>query len=105
MDWLFWVFAALVVGFFAWRYFRHGSLTGALLGGHIVEDIGEIELDSPALASRRLKVHMLQTHPEAPREVALAIVSKAALGASMVPIRLSKAQALQLAALLERAGR
>jgi hypothetical protein len=47
-------FAALVL-FFAWRFFRTGSLTGTLLGGSIEREFGEIPLGGGALYSQKLK--------------------------------------------------
>jgi hypothetical protein len=92
-----------VLGFFAWRYFRSGSLVGALLGGRLTETIGEISLSSQALSSRVLRVSLMAARPGESPELALSITSKAALGASVVPFKLSHAQALELISLLQRA--
>ena len=100
----FWLLPLAMVAYFAWRFFRNGSITGALLGGRITNTVGEIELESSALSSRLLKVHVLEAKSDSAPQVALAIVSKAALVASLVPIKLSQAQAKQLASLLERAS-
>jgi hypothetical protein len=94
----------LILAFFAWRYFKNGSLVGALLGGRLTETIGEISLSSSGLTSRVLRVSLMAA-PEGggPKDIALAITSKAALGASVVPFKLSHAQALELLTLLQRA--
>jgi hypothetical protein len=92
-----------VVAFFAWRYFRSGSLVGALLGGRLTETIGEISLSSKGQSSRVLRVSLMEARPMESPELALAITSKAALGASVVPFKLSHAQALKLISLLQRA--
>jgi hypothetical protein len=92
-----------VLGFFAWRLFRNGSLVGALLGGKLTETIGEISLSSQALSSRVLRVSLMAARPGESPELALSITSKAALGASVVPFKLSHAQALELISLLQRA--
>ena len=105
MEKFFWLFPVAILAYFAYRFIRFRSLMGALLGGRIVEDIGEIDLASPPLTSYRLKVHIIQSSTDALPEVAMAIVAKAPMGASLSPIRLSKSQAMELAALLERAGR
>jgi hypothetical protein len=93
----------LILAFFAWRYFKNGSLVGALLGGRITETIGEVSLSSSGLASRVLRVSLLAAPQGAPNDIALAITSKAALGASVVPVKLSHVQALELLTLLQRA--
>ena len=93
----------LLLAFFAWRYFKNGSLVGALLGGRLTETIGEISLSTSGLTSRVLRVSMMAAPEDGPKDIALAITSKAALAASVVPIKLSHAQALELLALLQRA--
>jgi hypothetical protein len=93
----------LILAFFAWRYFKNGSLVGALLGGRLTETIGEISLSSSGLTSRVLRVSLMAAPEGGPKDIALAITSKAALAASVVPIKLSHAQALELLTLLQRA--
>ena len=101
------VFWTLFTGIFlsqAWRYFRNGrSLTGAILGGRITREIGEISLSEGALSSRLLRVMEMES-PAGERFIGLSIVSKAPLAVSMVPVRLSGGQAQQLIALLQRVG-
>lgn len=92
-----------VFGFIVWRYFRSGSLVGALLGGKLTETIGEISLSSQALTSRVLRVSLMAAPAGEAPELALSIISKAAFGASVVPFKLSHAQALELISLLQRA--
>ena len=92
-----------ILAFFLYRYVRSGSLAGALLGGKIVQEVGEIRLDEGLASSQTLKVHAMQSH-SGENFVGVALVSKAALGASMMPFRLSKSQARALIQLLERAA-
>jgi len=99
------LFALVILGVLAWRWYWYRSFTGALLGVRITEDIGEIELESQALSSRRLKVYAVQATPQDVPEVAIALVSKAALGASLIPIRLSHYQTRELVSMLEHACR
>ena len=103
-DTLFPLIPLAILGYFAWRYFRRGSIVGALLGGRIVETIGEIKLASSSFGSQTLQVHRLDPGGGSASFVALADTSKAALGASVVPIKLSGPQANELAALLQRAS-
>ena len=105
MDLWFLLFPSIVLAVLAWRWFRYRSFTGALLGVRILEEVGEIELESQPLSSRRLKIYVVQETPQDVPEVAIAIVSKAALGASLMPVRLSKFQARDLVAMLDRACR
>jgi hypothetical protein len=92
-----------ILTFFAWRYFKNGSLVGALLGGRVTETIGEISLSSSGFTSRVLRVSLMAAAEGQPKDIALAITSKAALGASVVPFKLSRSQALELVSILQRA--
>ena len=55
-EYVFFAAFSAVVLFFAWRFFRAGSLTGALFGGSIEREFGEIPLAGGALHSQKLKV-------------------------------------------------
>ena len=96
------IFAAVGL-FFAWRFFRSGSLTGAILGGSIERELGEISLDGGALRSQKLKVYAMKS-PSGERFVGVSLVAKAPLAASMTPFKLTSAQARELAGLLTRAS-
>jgi len=102
-DYIFFVFFALFAGSFVWRYFRSGSLTGALLGGTISKSIGEITLASGKMSSRTLHIYSMVSS-DGEKFVGVSIVSKATLGASMVPFRLTKMQANELALMLQQAS-
>ena len=93
----------LILALFAWRYFKNGGLVGALLGGRVAETIGEISLSTYGMTSRVLRVSLMASPEVGPKDIALAITSKAPLAASVVPVKLSHAQALELLALLQRA--
>jgi hypothetical protein len=98
-------FAVLAIfALFGWRYLKAGSLVGALLGGRIRDTVGEITLDSGVASSRTLKVHTLEVASGSEPLIALAITSKAPFGASVVPIKLTRFQTLELISLLQRAS-
>lgn len=98
------LFILAVIGFWGWRYFRAGSLVGALLGGRIRETVGEIVLASSSAGSSVLRVQLLDTRDGAEPVVVLSVTQKGLLRASMIPIRLTRAQAREVGALLQRAG-
>jgi len=101
-EYLFIAMFVLVLGNLLWRYLRNGSIAGAMLGGSIRREVGEVAITSGAMSSRNLKVHAMES-PEEGQFVALVLVSKAPLGAGMMPIKLSKSQAQALAELLRQA--
>ena len=103
-SYLFLIFFLFIAGTFAWKYFRTGSLTGAMLGGKINREIGQIDLARTTTSSEVLRVFSMESS-SGEKFVGISVVSKAALGASMVPFRMSATQAQELARLLESASR
>ena len=101
-EYLFIAVFVAVVGNMVWRYIRTGSVTGAMLGGVIKREVGEVSITSGAMSSTNLKVHAMESPEEGPF-VGLVLVSKAPLAASMLPIKLSEAQAQELIVLLQKA--
>jgi hypothetical protein len=101
-DYLFMAVFALARGKLLWRYVRNGSFTGAILGGSIKREVGEVAIKRGVASSQNLKVHAMES-PEDGAFVGLILVSKRPLAASMLPIKLSKAQAQELITLLQRA--
>jgi hypothetical protein len=94
----------VVAGSFAWRYFRHGSLTGALMGGRIEQSIGEIVIPKRMSVSQTVRVDVLRKDPAHSSSIVVSLTSKAVLGASLVPFELTSDQARTLADLLLRAA-
>lgn len=94
-----------ILGFFAWRYFRSGSLVGALLGGRITDTMGQIELSSSGMSTRTLTVSLLGASDGKAKDVALTVTSKALFGASVIPFKLTQDQAQELIGLLQQAIR
>jgi hypothetical protein len=92
------------LAFFGWRYFNSGSVVGALLGGRLRETVGEIPLPARGACSRVIQVSTFEPNDGGPLEVALAIASKTPLSASVVPFKLSRDEARQLALLLQKAA-
>ena len=92
---------AIVLGNMAWRYFRSGSLTGAILGGKITREIGEVALASGAV-SKALKVQTMESSADG-TFISLILVEKTAFGANLTPVKLSKPQTQELITLLRDA--
>jgi hypothetical protein len=96
------IFAA-IGGTFIFKRLKYGSWTGAFLSGKIQRTVGEVVLSQSALVSRRLRVDILDGAPSEESAVGLTITMKATLGASMMPFRLTRQQALELSGLLQQA--
>ena len=104
-EYLFWAFFIAIFANMVWKYFRNGrSLTGAMLGGRIKHEISKIELTRGPMPSQVLHVMAMESS-EGEYFVGLSLVSKAPLGASMIPYRLNASQAQKLIVLLQRAVR
>jgi hypothetical protein len=95
----------IVIGKFLHGRVRYGSWTGSFLKGNIERTVGEVRLESPMATSQTLKVHAMKAAGNEPDFVAMVLISKAPLGASMQPIKLTKSQAGELAVLLQDAAR
>jgi hypothetical protein len=93
-----------IFAFFGYRYFKNGSLVGALLGGRVGETLGEVALASGSFTSRVLKVQLLDDDNSTDPSVILVLTSKAPLAASVAPIKMSRNDARTLAELLMRAS-
>ena len=94
---------AIVAGFLLFKRLKYGSWTGAFVNARIERTIGEIELRS-SLIRQKVEVHAMEGAQPTEKFVGLTIVSKAFLGASMTPFKLTRQQALDLAALLQQAA-
>lgn len=84
---------------------KHGSWTGSFLGGSIERTAGELQIDGGMTSSTLLKVHTMKPSGSGEEFVAMVLVAKAPLAASMQPIKLSRTQARELALLLQDAAR
>jgi uncharacterized membrane protein len=95
----------IVIGKLLVGRLRHGSWTGSFLNGRIERTAGEIEIKGGLISSQVLKVHAMKAGANELDFVAIVLVSKAPMAASMQPIKLTKAQASDLAAYLQDAAR
>lgn len=93
-----------IVIYFACSYFRNGSLVGALLGGRIVETFGRVTVGSSWIGPQSVRVHRVDAIDDGGAFVAVELTSKSILGETLVPVRLSAAEARRLAALLNSAA-
>ena len=57
---LFVIGLAGILAYFAYRYFKHGSLRGAVYGSSVLETIGEMELKPLGGVSTTLRIHVLE---------------------------------------------
>jgi hypothetical protein len=102
-EYLFWVFFIAILANILWKFFRNGSFTCAMLGGRIIREIGEVPLAKGSLSSQVLRVLELES-TNGEKFLGLSVVSKAPLAASMTPYRLTRDQAKELIALLQKAS-
>ena len=101
-NYVFWAIVAFVVANLAWRYFRSGSLTGAMLGGKIQREVGQTLISSGSFSSQTLKVYSMESS-DGESFIGMSLIYKAPLAVSMQPIKLSKSQAQDLVRLLQQA--
>jgi hypothetical protein len=94
-----------VGGRFIYGRIKHGSWTGAFLGGSIDRTFGELQLSKGAVSSQTLKVVSLRDRDGREDFVGLVFTAKAPMGASMQPFKLTKLQAQELASYLSMAAK
>lgn len=94
-----------VIGKMLFGRMKHGSWTGSFLGGSIERTAGEIHIAGGMASSFVLKVHTMKPSGNGDEFVAMVLVAKAPMAASMQPIKLSRTQAQELAMLLQDAAR
>ena len=95
----------LIAGSFLFKRAKYGSWTGAFLGASIKREVGEVTLDRFQMTTRTLRVAAMSAPNSSDDFVGLTLISKAALGAGMVPFKLTRQQALQLSSLLQEAAK
>jgi hypothetical protein len=96
---------ALVVCNLVYRYFRHGSFTGAFLAGTIDRAVGEVALSRANMTSPAIKVYAMRSGDRGNSFVGIDLTAKAPLAASVQPFKLTRAQEQVLATLLEETSR
>ena len=104
-SWLFPAFFAAIAGSFVFRRYKYGSWTGAFLSRRIQRTVGEVTLSKSAMARRVMRVDVLEGSQSEDPMVGLTITSKAAFGASMMPFKITRQQALELSTLLLAAAK
>ncbi|MEZ5919816.1 MAG: hypothetical protein R3C60_00540 [Parvularculaceae bacterium] len=97
----FWVVFFAIAAFFLIRVARFG-FKGAMFGGQIVESFGQVETDKVAFFSGRVRTHVIDKGEE--KIVGMEVVFSAPLAWQMTPVRLTAAQARELAAQLADAA-
>ena len=102
---IFFTFFAVIAGSFLFKRAKYGSWTGAFLGASIKREVGEVTLDKFQMTTRTIRFAVMGDARSDNDCVGLTLISKAALGASMVPYKLTRQQALDLAMLLQQAAR
>ncbi|HTP39262.1 MAG TPA: hypothetical protein VMI92_06765 [Steroidobacteraceae bacterium] len=95
---------AVILGRFLYGRIKYGSWTGSFLKGKIQRTLGEVDLQKSFGSRQRLAVYAMTNEGTGEDFVGLSVSSRAALGASMQPYKLSKSQARELADLLSRAA-
>ena len=99
-----WILFVAALLYFARKWYRYGSFTGATLDARITKTVGEITVSSSGITSTVLKINILEASPGTLPQIALVLISKALpFGASMTPIKLSQIQVKQLIDLLQKA--
>jgi hypothetical protein len=95
---------AAVAGYFGYRLIRYKGFRGAMFGAEIRKTIGEVEGASVGPVRRVLRVHVLDSESAPEKNVGLEFVRKSFTSYKMIPVALSRAEAVNLIALLQQAA-
>jgi hypothetical protein len=100
-----WIVFAGIAGTLLFKRLKYGSWTGAFVNAKIERTVGEVELGS-SLMRQKLQVHAMEVGQRPDEKyVGLTITTKTFLSAGMMPFKLTRQQALELAAMLQQAAR
>ena len=91
----------LIVGSFAFKFFKFGGAKAAMFGGSIERTIGEARASSGRIVKALIKVHVLAGGPD--KAVGLEFVAKSFASYQMLPVTLSESEARNLIRFLETA--
>ena len=108
MDYASFLIPAIVLvigGSFLFKRVKYGSWTGAFLSGTIRRTVGEVTLYRTGMTSRTLTVNAMESANSAEQFVGLVLTAKAPMGASMMPFKLTRDQALDLSRMLQEAAK
>lgn len=95
--------AGLMLVFFTYRIVRYRGVRGAMLGARIAETVGEVHAHQRRIAtSAKVRVHKLEEGSDGDLDVGLEIVVSGAGSWNSTPVALTKAEASELAGLLEQ---
>jgi hypothetical protein len=101
---VFYAIFVIVIGNFLYGRVKYGSWTGAMLKGNIEKTHGEVDLSTGRLGSQVMKVVTLREN-DGERFIGLVVTAKSPMSASMMPFRLSRDQARNLAEFLAEAAK
>ncbi len=101
-----WILVPVIAvgAYFGWRYFRHGGLVGALLGGKTTKVLGEVDSGPTGLLTHVLRVERMERPGTGEQFIALIATSKSGLSLNVAPFKLSPSQARELSKLLDLAA-
>ena len=98
-------FGVLVLGLFAYRYFRFGSFTGMILGARIAKTVGTVDSQRNWGINVSLGVHVLERELGAPAMIAISETTRGLASRKFAAMKFTPEQARQLAQLLDLAAK
>jgi hypothetical protein len=101
-EYVFALMPLIAFGVLGWRVWKYGGIVGAFVGARIKDTLGEVHSSISGFKSRTYKVQLLDVPTGTEPSVVLVITSKSEGGSSTNPIKLSRADAVALGALLSR---
>ena len=104
LEYGFFAFLGLFAAYMLYQVVRNKGFRGAMFGSPVVGTLGEIDLGRRSMVRTRLKVHRLESRSVDSPEVGLELVTSTIGSWHMMPLSLTKSDALVLSTLLAQAA-
>jgi hypothetical protein len=103
-DYIFFPIVGLVLAYMLYQVVRNKGFRGAMFGARVAGTVGELDLGRRGMVRTRLKVHRLESKNTNSPEVGLEFVASTIGSWQMIPVALTKSEALELSTLLAQAA-
>jgi len=103
-EYVFFSIFGLVLAYMAYQVFKNKGFRGAMFGAPVAGTLGELDLGRRGMVRTKLKVHRLESNNVNSPEVGLEFVASTIGSWQMIPVSLTKSEAIELSALLAQAA-
>lgn len=103
-EYVFFAIFGLVAVYMLYQVVRNRGFRGAMFGAPVAGTVGELDLGRRGMVRTRLKVHRLESKDATSPEVGVEFVTSTIGSWHMIPVALTRSEAVALSALLSQAA-